>query len=180
MTARTGIYEIMLGASFADLPPVLQRVHRAQGIQLTGTLRVRWSQRRWLRVLLHLSALPRPAQAAPTRVAITPLAAGEQWHRQIGGTLVASRMEGARAGQVTERMGSLALALDTRVDGAGRLRQASRRVSLFGMPLPWLRVLANERALDGHRYCCDVRIWMPRLGYLLRYDGVLAICEPDL
>lgn len=174
----TGIYEIMLGTGFAGLPPVLRRVHRAEGVRLAGTLRVRWSARRWLRTLLQLSALPRPARAAPTRVAITPSAAGELWHRQIGGKRVASRMQGARTGLVTERMGPLALALHTRVDGAGRLRQASRRVSLLGVPLPWLRVLASERAIDDCSYRCDVRIWMPRLGYLLRYDGVLTICEP--
>ncbi len=173
------LYGTMLGAAFASLPPVLRRLHRAEGVHLRGALRVRWSTRRWLRVLMRLSALPRPAAAAACRVTIASEPAGERWHRSIGGCIVASRMRQARPGQVTERMGPLAIVLATRVDGAGRLRQASRSVSLFGLTVPWLHVLASERALDRDRYRCDVRIWAPRLGYLLRYDGVLAIREPD-
>lgn len=173
------LYGTMLGAALASLPPVLQRVHRAEGVHLRGTLRVRWSARRWLRALMRLSALPRPTVAAATLVTISPEPAGERWHRSIGGHTVASRMRLARAGQVTERMGPLAIVLATRVDGTGRLWQASRGVSLFGLTVPWLHVLASERARDAHSYRCDVRIWAPRLGYLLRYDGVLTIREPE-
>ena len=173
------LYGTMLGAALASLPPVLQRVHRAEGVHLRGTLRVRWSARRWLRALMRLSALPRPTAAAQTLVTISPEPSGERWHRSIGGHIVASRMRLARAGQVTERMGPLAIVLATRVDGAGRLWQASRGVSLFGLSVPWLHVLASERARDAHSYRCDVRIWAPRLGYLLRYDGVLTIREPE-
>ncbi|MFM0290083.1 DUF4166 domain-containing protein [Paraburkholderia megapolitana] len=176
----SGLYEAILGPTFARMPPVLQRVHCASGVRLKGTLRVRWSASPWLRTLLRFSALPRRSDAAPCEVAITPQAGSERWQRNIGGKRLVSRLGNARSSLVIERMGLLVLHLETSLDASGRIRQVSRRVTLAGMPLPGLRVFAIERAIDSERFRCDVRIRVARLGYLLRYDGILAIDERDL
>lgn len=173
------LYETILGSAFARLSPVLQRAHCASGVRLKGTLRVRWSASPWLRTVLRFSALPRPSAAAHCEVAITPQGASERWQRDIGGTRLVSRLGNARTRLVIERMGLLILHLETSLDTSGRIRQVSRRITLAGIPLPGLQVFATERAIDSERFRCDVRIRVARLGYLLRYDGILAIDERD-
>jgi hypothetical protein len=173
------LYQRLLGKDHARLPPVLQRLHHADGALVSGDLQVRWSSRRWLRALLYLAPLrmPRPAQRVSCTVTITPVSATAQhWRRVIGDATVQSRMEPMRtAGRVLERVGPMTLALDTRVDRAGRLRQICRRVRLFGIPMPALYVAAIERAIDTKRYACDIRMGSRRWGEILRYRGVLTV-----
>ncbi len=184
------LYRIVLGTDFDRLPPVLQRVHDGAGCALEGGLRVRWSSRRWMRALLCFSLLPRPAGNAPCRASIAPDEKGELWHRRIGNRLFASRMGmGFRIDSkacrrrhnehlIVERMGPLALYLDTNAMPDGTIVQRSRKATLFGLPFP-CAVVTRERAVDERRYRCDVRIWIHGLGYLLRYDGVLGLAGEE-
>jgi hypothetical protein len=173
------LYRRALGADFARLAPVLQKLHDGAPMLAVGELRVRTARRGAVRALMALApwALPEAADQSACVVTLTPATQGQCWRRLIGGKAMQSLMRFARPGLLLERMGPLTVQLRTWVDDKGRLRQSSERVSLCGVPLPDVHVSAIERAIDARRYACHVRIWSARWGRLLSYDGVLAVRE---
>ena len=178
MSRSVSLYESVLGADFGRLPSALQRLHSGVGVEVAGALRVWWSARPWLRAPLFALPLPRPAVAAPCRVSMAAPRGSEQWRRTIGGIRLSSRMTYAASGVIVERLGPLELHLDTWVTRAGHIRQASRSVLLFGIPLGTLHVFAIERAMGERDFAIDVRIVLRGVGDVLRYGGKLRVCEP--
>lgn len=177
MNLHRTVYARALGAAFETLPPVLKRLHQGGNVAMEGVLRVRWSEHRGVNAMMRVLPLPRPSQAVPCQVVMTPTDTGERWRRVMGKTVMQSGMSGELPNRIIERIGLLKIELDTWVEPSGRLRQKSRSVSLFGIPFPCLRICASERALSHDRFACDVRIILRRVGCLLRYDGILAIRE---
>jgi hypothetical protein len=157
----------------------LQRLHGGGERLVTGHLRVRWNSRPLPHALTRLSpfGLPRPDPAAACRVTMTPVGDAERWRRVIGERVVPSRLALKQPGRVLEHAGPTTIELDSWVDEDGRLWQTSRRVSVFGVPVPDLHVTGSERAIDAQRLFCDVRVRSSLWGRLLRYDGILTVHE---
>ena len=172
----TALYTVALGVHFGELAPVLQRLHSERERRLRGMLRVNVASQPWLRLLLWLARMPRPAAAVACRIRIRVHRTGECWQRHIGTRLLASQQALGKRGQIVEHLGPLALHLRNKVARAG-LWQRTVRTTFLGLTLPaWLSlcVVARERPIDANSYYCNIRLHTPLFGRLLQYRGVLV------
>jgi len=171
----TPLFERVLGAAFAGLPPRLQALHsiaerqrwRGRGEVLRGT--------HWLVVpCAWLARLPPAAADVPVSVEFVVNETGECWNRRFGGVRMASRLW-QRDGHLYERLGALRFRFALEVVDGEILWRAARAWAFGIVPLPtrWFAgVHCREREREG-RYEFLVDVSMPWLGRLIRYEGWL-------
>ncbi|WP_235504274.1 MULTISPECIES: DUF4166 domain-containing protein [Stenotrophomonas] len=169
------LFERVLGAAFAQLPPLLRALHSVPRRQVwhgQGSVR---RGRHWLVApCAWLARLPPSADAVPVTVEFVVDDSGECWNRRFGAARMASRLW-QREGRLFERLGAVhfRFALHA-VDG--EIHWRAERVRAFGIvPLPaaWFaQVRCREREHAG-RYEFLVDVALPLVGPLIRYEGWL-------
>jgi saccharopine dehydrogenase-like NADP-dependent oxidoreductase len=180
------VYPRTLGPVFADLPPLLQRLHQPGARAVwAGSAEVSRGRNPAAALVCGLFGFPR-AGVQPVTVTFTTDANGrETWDRRFGNRLMRSTQSAGRgrdAWLVVERFGPFRFGLALDWDGR-RLRIIPRHWALGPVPLPrWLMPKGpaweeEEAVQTGGRFRFHVEIILPLIGPVVRYEGWL---EPKL
>jgi hypothetical protein len=180
-----GLYPSLLGADWQNLPPILQTWHGTQPRRaLIGTLSCQRSTHWLAKIILFLAGLPPESTALPSQVYCQTQANPwqEKLTRQIGSACFHSKQALLKTGVMVEQYGCLRLSLKVCVKtgcSAGVLWHRSLATHIFGVKMPHflaLHSVAVEYALeDTHKMRCDIRLFWPPVGLLIRYGGVLQL-----
>ena len=171
-------YQVLLGAAFAELPPLLRQVHgSAPRVQARGWMRVRHGRGWLVRLVNAASGVPRAAERVPLHLEIRRSGEEEQWLRTFGEKLLQSRQWAAN-GLFQEQSGPVRLAMRLWVE-EGALCFASQRSWMLGLPLPrWAGLQVNARATahaDGKSWEVWVESRSGMLGMLFEYTGNIEL-----
>lgn len=170
------LYRVALGAAFADLDPMLQRVHDGAAPQrLVGRARLEHGSAH-ARLAARLAGYPATAGEMPLRVSIAPQGEAEVWTRHFGNHPVQSVQRPAGPGLIAETLGPVTLILRPEVRG-GALHCPVVGLRGLGLPLPasLLRAAGGvETPLSAGRFAFDVGATALGLGRIIRYHGWLA------
>lgn len=176
MTKVTSLFPRYLGASFADLPLAVQKLHLIDGVvQWSGTASVTRGPTLWARFVAAVFRFPAAVDQTPVQVTMTPTPDGEIWVRQFGTSRFKSQLRLADA-KVTERFGPFTFDLHLHVaDGALHFPVTAGRLGPLRLPRWALPVsIAREYESDG-RFHFDVALHAPLTGALMvHYKGWLA------
>ena len=149
-----------------------------------GVLRVAHGPGRAACVLARVLRLPRAGAAVDTRLVVTETADGEEWRRTFDDRQLDSRQRACDNGEMVERFRYLELRFVREAsDGGVAFRQLGAAL-VFGplrLPLPRVcapRVIAREDPGGPGDVHVDVRVELPGVGSLLRYDGTVHIEAP--
>lgn len=163
----------------------VRRVH-AVGNEKRGCFRISHGAN-WLgRWLAHWSRLPRPAEAADTRLRIVHDGTAQRWERDFSGETFTTRQWAEDGRRLVERFGVWELCFDLEVEQAtlryvqcaARLCVGTRRLSL---PMACAPVVAATEAGNGPaQVCVAVTVTLPLVGLLISYEGHLDVGEPRL
>jgi len=173
---RPSLYEQVLGADYARLPPAVRRFHRLTGrVVLQGHVETR-APATWLAgVLARGLGTPRQAGAGALRFEVDAGPDAETWTRHFPAQTMSSRLV-LVAGRLVERLGPASLTFHLSADEDGlRMRLAGLRV--LGIPCPrWLmpRVVAEETGV-GDDLHFDVSATLPLVGRVASYRGHLEL-----
>ena len=175
------LFERVLGAAFAPLPPMLRALHSVPQRQAwCGQGRVRRGGHWLVAPCARLARLPPSADEVPVTVEFVVDDTGECWNRRFGAARMASRLW-QREGRLFERLGALRFRFALRaVDG--EIHWRAERAWAFGIvPLPagWFAQVRCREREHGGRYEFLVDVALPLLGLLIRYEGwLLPAQEP--
>lgn len=167
------LYARIMGPAFARLPPMVRAVHRVWGdAGAQGEGRVTRGKRWLARLVAGAMRFP-PSGNVPVHVAFAEQDGVERWTRDFGGHRFASELS-QKGGLLVERFGAIrfAFALPSGPEG---LEMRLRGWSFLRIPLPLFlapRIAAREWEEAG-RFRFDVRVAMPLLGEVIRYEGWL-------
>jgi len=171
------MFPALLGARFATLPVVVQRLHLRKGNAVyTGEVQVERGAGLLSRLCAWATRLP-PAGRGPVSVEIDAHPSGERWTRRMGRHAMRSRLWAAD-GLLCERLGLVTFGFRLGVE-QDCLTWRVVRVRALGVPLPadaFANVFAQESQADG-RYTFAVSAELPLIGLLVRYRGWLKV-EP--
>lgn len=171
------VFQQLLGADFAELPPGVQHLHLRSGTTVyAGEVRVERGSGVLSRLCAWATRLP-SAGRGPVAVEIASDPSAERWTRHIGGHAMRSRLW-ASDGLLCERLGLVTFGFRLGVEH-GQLVWRVQRVRALGVPLParaFGAVVARESEADG-RYTFDVSAALPGVGLLVHYRGWLHV-EP--
>ena len=78
------LYQRVLGERYQELHPLLQEVHRRNGLRAEGTFRIIRPQRWFSRLVGTVLGMPAAAENVPTVLTVTVAADTERWERQFG------------------------------------------------------------------------------------------------
>jgi NAD(P)-dependent dehydrogenase (short-subunit alcohol dehydrogenase family) len=175
-TCGPSLFETVLGASFAQLPAVTQKLHRGwPAIVANGNAVVRPADTILGRAIARIFGLPARAGECPLRVTIESRDGQEFWSRRFGTHRMRSVMR-EEAGLVVERFGPVSIAMHLVATPEG-LDMRPVRGRLVGIPLPHSllpSVVAKETSGDGnHEF--EVDIALPVIGRLVAYHGSLVV-----
>ncbi|HVQ08667.1 MAG TPA: DUF4166 domain-containing protein [Allosphingosinicella sp.] len=172
------LYERLMGAHFARLPPLVRAVHDIQAdAGAEGEGRVARGRNLIARLMGAIAGFP-PAGDYPLHVAFAQRGGRERWTRDFGGHVFSSELS-ERRGLAIERFGPMrfGFALAPAPDG---LVMHLRRWSLFGVRLPLFlapRIAAREYEDEQGRFRFDVRLGFPLAGEIVHYSGWLRPVE---
>ncbi len=175
-----GLYERVLGASFALLPEAVRRLHQpSRGMCFCGMARVEGAEGGLARIAAVLFGFPAAAAEVPVSVEIVPRKGRERWIRRFGARRFSSVLSADRVpGRLIERFGPFRLALALPVGREGVLGMPVRAWWFGPLPLPLVLApvsIAAESVDEAGRFCFDVEIRLPLgLGRMVRYRGWLA------
>jgi hypothetical protein len=179
------LYPKLLGAAWASLDPVVQRVHAAPAeTYAEGTAQVSRAPGRLLGYVLDAAGVPRSSCASAVRLAVWHRGTDERWHRVFGGRPLVTHQSEAPGGLLAERIGMLEFRFRLAAqDGALLFRQEALalRLGSLRIPLPgWLSLVVAARegpaaAPDGdeNRTSVDVRVTLPTGALLFAYRGTV-------
>ena len=178
-SAAGSVYPRVLGATFDQLPPLLQALHRpGPHSQWAGRAQVTTGKGTLPRLVARLFRFPQAGADVPVTVTFSTDAQGvETWARDFGGRVMRSTQaegKGRNTHLLEERFGPLRFGLAL-VRDADRLHLIPRRWSLLGLPLPGFlmpRGDSHERQ-EGDRFRFHVEIDLPLFGPVVRYNGWL-------
>jgi hypothetical protein len=170
------MYAQILGASFRELAPILQRIHDERARKYyCGRCQVMSGSTPIARCLSWLAGLPASHPDIEVTIQIERTSTGEIWCRCFGQHPMKSVLRHSE-GLLHERLGPIAF-LFTLSGERDHILWSLREARLFGwLPLPrvWFKVCeAYEAAIDG-RYCFDVRAVLRGVGTLVHYRGWLV------
>ena len=162
------LFPSVLGASFDDLPEVVQVTHKTKDrSHWKGRATVGRGAGLWPRFLAALFRFPAANDDIDVEVTKTVTARGETWVRRFGGATFKSHLQ-ASNGSMSESFFPFTFLLDLKVEeGAVHFPVKSGR--LGPIPLPkWLLPVsvAKETAVDG-RFHFDVELRAPLTGGVL-------------
>lgn len=172
------LFQRALGAQFGDLPRAVRDLHTVTDRSTwQGRARVTRGRSAIGNLICRLVGFPPEADDIPVSVTIERCGDTEFWCRDFGGKSFASVLclrDNAKRGHITERFGVMAFDIDLHlVDD--RLEFPVTRGRILGVPLP-KAVLpvseAGEFETDGC-FHFDVRVSLPGIGDLVRYQGFL-------
>ena len=175
---RPSLYRRVLGAAYGRQSRAGQALHDAGPSHWKGRCTVTGAQTLPGRLVAWMFQLPAATDDAPVVVEFSASGTGELWTRRIGGRVMRSRQFiGTRrpAGWIVERFGILDFDLLVHVADE-RLTLLMRGMRCRGLPLPralWPMIEATESEEEG-RFCFDVQIGLPLVGWLVRYRGWLT------
>ncbi len=173
------LYPDILGPVFADLPPLVQRLHRpGASAHWAGRARVTRG-RGWPAALVsRCFGFPKPGADQPVEVTLTTDAHGrETWSRRFADRPMLSTQEAGRgrdAALIVERFGPFRFGLALRWDGT-RLHLIPRRWGIGPLPLP-RRLMPHGPTWESEavgRFHFHVEIILPLIGPVVRYEGWL-------
>ncbi|HEX8378926.1 MAG TPA: DUF4166 domain-containing protein [Allosphingosinicella sp.] len=167
------LYERVMGARFAALPPAVRAMHRAlRDGGASGEARVTRGPNPLARLAATAMGFP-PEGVHRLHLAFAERDGRERWTRDFSGRSFSSDLA-ERDGRLTERFGLLRFAFDLPSD-AGGLRMVIRRWWLGPLPLPLFLAPRSEAREweEGGRFHFDVPIALPLLGPLVHYRGWL-------
>ena len=195
--APRALYARLLGSSWLQLAEPVRFVHsRETTARAHGRLRIQHGRSLAARILARLLRLPRPADAAETRLVVTSHAGGERWLRTFADRRLDTRQYRAGRpgaggpgaggpetgeGELAERIGLLEFrfrleasqgSLVFRQVGAALLL-GSLRLRLPAASAP--RVDAREDPAGARQIRIHVRVALPAVGALLTYEGTMNI-----
>lgn len=175
----TCLFETLVGADFACLPPTVQRLHDGRGARrYLGHGDVERGTHPLAQLCCFVARLP-PTFSGPMAVDMQSTPTDERWIRRFGQHAMPSRLQ-LHADGLVERLGPLRFVFALTVPD-GTLHWTVRSVHVFGLPLPraWFTgVGAREFERDGrYRYAVFARL--PLIGWLVRYEGWLDVEAPE-
>lgn len=178
------LFQRALGARFGDLPRAVRDLHTVTDRSTwQGRARVTRGESRIGGLICRIVGFPSEADDIPVSVTIERRGDTEFWCRDFGGKSFASVLclrDNAERGHITERFGVMAFDIDLQLVG-DRLEFPVTRGRILGVPLP-KAVLpvseAGEFETDG-RFHFDVRVSLPGIGDLVRYQGFLIAASPS-
>ena len=179
------LYPKLLGAAWASLDSVVQRVHTDPAeTYAEGTAQVSRAPGRLMGYVLDAAGVPRPSCASAVRLAVWHRGTAERWHRVFGGRPLVTYQSEAPGNLLAERIGVLEFRFRlVAQDGALLFRQEALalRLGALRIPLPGCIspiVAAREgpaAAPDGdpNRTSVDVRVTLPTGALLFAYRGTV-------
>ncbi|WP_297589640.1 DUF4166 domain-containing protein [Roseibium sp.] len=172
------LFQKALGLEFNALPAPVQSLHTVFDRRTwKGRARISRGTSILGNLLCRFIGFPPENDDTPVTVTIERRGDREIWQRHFGAKKfksVLSLRDNEQAGHIRERFGPLQFDIDLRLH-ENRLHFPVSRGTLFGLPLPrWLLPVseATETARDG-RFHFDVKLSLPGLGLLVRYQGWL-------
>ncbi len=169
------LFERVLGADFAKLPPAVQASHQTVAPRRwTGQAQITRGPGLYPRLIAALFRFPKAAAQTPVTVIKTPHHGGERWLRMFGSQTFRSELRQG-AGGMTERFGPFTFDLGLTAD-ADRLDFPVTGGRFWAIPLPkWAlpQSHAQETAQNG-RFHFDVALHAPITGQMVvHYKGWL-------
>nr|WP_319383049.1 DUF4166 domain-containing protein [uncultured Roseibium sp.] len=179
------LFQRALGARFGDLPRAVRDLHAVtKRSTWQGRARVTRGRSAIGGVICRIVGFPPEADDIPVSVTIDRRGDTEVWYRDFGGKPFASVLclrDSSERGHITERFGVMAFDIDLQL-AEDRLEFPVTRGRIMGVPLP-KAVLpvseAGEFETDG-RFHFDVRVSLPGIGDLVRYQGFLIAASPSI
>ena len=178
------LYAGLLGSAWMELAEPVRAAHASGStVRGRGRLRIAHGRGHAARWLARLLRLPRASQAADTWLVITAGAGGEQWHRTFDDRRLVTRQYPAGDGELAERFGILEFRFRLEASqGSLIFRQVEAAVVCgrvrLKIPAAWApRVDACEDPAGARRTSVHVRVELPLVGPLLRYDGTIDFKE---
>jgi hypothetical protein len=176
-----------LGPSWLQVAESIRLAHATQPtVRGRGSFRVRHGSGHLTRLIARLLRLPRPCDAAETRLIVTSHGDVEQWLRAFDDRRLNTRQYQSGEGELAERVGALEFRF--RLDASdGSLLYRQHEVALmlgtFRLRLPagWApRVEAREDSAGAQQVRVRVLVSIPALGPVLTYEGIIEYEEPRL
>jgi hypothetical protein len=180
----TPLYPRLLGSSWVGVAEPIRFAHRtAPTVRACGHLRICYGPGRIARLLARAMRLPRPSDAAETRLVVTSCVDGEQWLRTFDGRRLNTRQYEAGERVLAERIGILEFRFRVEASDGSLIFRQLEAAFVFGslrvrLPAAWAPTVdAREGAAGGRRTHIHVRIALPVLGPLLTYEGTMDFEE---
>jgi hypothetical protein len=170
--ASPSLYRRLLGSRFDELPGALRRFHDASGGgRARGVLEVERGRGPIRNVVASLMGFPRAGVNLPVVLEVTVQGDRERWCRRFPKKTVTS-MQWDRDQLLIERFGPYSFSCSLKLEGADMVYEF-RQAWLAGLPLPlWFLPRAEGIASgDEKGWRVLVRIFVPGLGQILRYEG---------
>lgn len=177
-TTEGSVYERILGSAYADLPPLIQALHRPGEIaRYKGEADIVRGRNPLAALLCLIFRFPKAGQNIPMSVTFTVKDGVEHWTREFAGRKMHSTQEegtGRFEHLMTERFGPFAIGIALVIKD-NILCNVTQSWSVFGLPLP--RILCPggevfEHIKDG-RFNFHVDITAPLIGRIVKYTGEL-------
>jgi hypothetical protein len=175
------LYQAVMGQSFTQLAPALQRFHGLRGRHvLSGQVQIAVPASIGAKLLAVLLGTPlKPCQGA-IRFELDAQPGQETWLRHFPGKTMRSTLQGAGP-YVTERLGAATLSFQlTEQNGALNMQLVHMRFLGFACP-KWLlpHIIARETGQPDQLHF-EVQAVVPILGLVTRYTGFLTLPTPEL
>jgi hypothetical protein len=176
-TVATPLYEQIMGESWHALAAPVRRLHAAAVRRARGRFEISSGASVVSRLVAAICRLPRSADAADTRLAVTCRHGLERWERTFDGRRVRTWQRQSRRGLLCERFGMVAF--DFTLEAADgcliyRQRDAAMILGPARLRIPRglaPRIDARECPAGSARVEVDVRVTLPRAGLLIAYRG---------
>ncbi|WP_422037712.1 DUF4166 domain-containing protein [Roseibium sp.] len=173
------LFQRALGAHFGDLPRAVRDLHTVTDRSTwQGRARVTRGRSAIGNLICRLVGFPPEADDIPVSVTIERRGDTEFWCRDFGGksfTSVLYLRDNTERGHITERFGVMAFDIDLHlVDD--RLEFPVTHGRILGVPLPKAVLPVSEAGEfeTDDRFHFDVRVSLPGIGDLVRYQGRLS------
>lgn len=177
------VFQKALGPDFRRLPAVVRELHTVFDLRRwSGTAKVTRGNSRIGNLLCKLIGFPPDTPKTPVTVSIENRGETEIWQRDFGGRTFRSILSPggpSGSGRIHERFGAMSFAIDLRLDN-GSLHFPVSNGAIFGIPLPRFLLPvseATEAEQDG-TFRFDVKVSLPGIGMLVRYQGRLHPDDP--
>ena len=168
----SSLYARLLGTSFGNLSPVLQRIHDARARKrYAGRCTIERGRGVLARALAIIARLPPSHEDIAVEITIECDRERETWARRFGTHKMTSVLRD-RSRILEERLGAVTLRFEL-VATAERITWLLRgaRFLLFPLPASWFAACAAHETTDGTQYRFDVHAEMRGVGLLVRYRG---------
>ena len=175
------LYKRILGEAWDTLPAPIAALHNviSKEHKAEGFARVETGKHPFARLLAALYGFPQAGKQVPVKVSFHRRDGGELWERDFAGrkfSTFQSEGKGYADKLVLEKFGPVTFWMALVLKGR-ELHSATRRWSVFGIPLP-LTLAPNSTVYeyaDGDDFCFHVEVKHWLMGLIVRYKGKLRV-----